>query len=33
MAAYKEQFKLDTAEVDASIEVVFEDRNMLERPR
>ena len=29
MAAYKEQFKLETAEVDASIEAAFEYRNML----
>jgi len=29
MAAYKEEFKLDTAEVDASIEAAFEYRNML----
>jgi hypothetical protein len=31
MVAYKEQFKLDTAEVDASIEAVFEYRNMLDK--
>ena len=31
MAAYKEAFKLDTAEVDASIEAAFEYRNMLDR--
>lgn len=31
MAAYKEEFKLDTAEVDASIEAAFEYRNMLNR--
>lgn len=31
MAAYKEEFKLDTAEVDASIEAAFEYRNMLDR--
>ncbi|MHB8348521.1 MAG: ATP-binding protein [Acidiferrobacterales bacterium] len=30
MAAYKEEFKLDTAEVDASIEAAFEYRNMLD---
>ena len=29
MTAYKEQFKLETAEVDASIEAAFEYRNML----
>lgn len=31
MAAYKEQFKLETAEVDANIEASFEYRNMLEK--
>jgi uncharacterized protein YPO0396 len=31
MVAYKEEFKLDTAEVDASIEAVFEYRNMLDK--
>jgi len=31
MAAYKEEFKLDTAEVDASIEAGFEYRNMLDQ--
>jgi uncharacterized protein YPO0396 len=31
MAAYKEQFKLETAEVDASIEAAFEFRNMLDK--
>ena len=31
MAAYKEAFKLDTAEVDASIEAAFEYRNMLDQ--
>ena len=30
MAAYKEEFKLDTAEVDASIEAAFEYRNMFD---
>ena len=30
MAAYNEEFKLDTAEVDASIEAAFEYRNMLD---
>lgn len=30
MAAYKEEFKLETAEVDASIEAAFEYRNMLD---
>ncbi|MFC3107192.1 ATP-binding protein [Undibacterium arcticum] len=30
MAAYREEFKLETAEVDASIEAGFEYRNMLE---
>ncbi len=30
MAAYKEEFKLDTAEVDASIEAAFEYRDMLD---
>lgn len=33
MAAYKEQFKLETAEVDASVEAAFEYRNMLETLR
>lgn len=31
MAAYKEQFKLETAEVDASIEAGFEYRNILDK--
>ncbi|WP_036249737.1 ATP-binding protein [Methylobacter sp. BBA5.1] len=31
MAAYKEAFKLETAEVDASIEAAFEYRNMLDQ--
>ncbi len=31
MVAYKEELKLDTAEVDASIEAVFEYRNMLDK--
>ena len=31
MTAYKEQFKLETAEVDASIEAGFEYRNMLDK--
>jgi uncharacterized protein YPO0396 len=31
MATYKEQFKLETAEVDASIEAAFEFRNMLDK--
>ncbi|WAK00530.1 ATP-binding protein [Methylobacter sp. YRD-M1] len=31
MAAYKEEFKLETAEVDASIEAAFEYRNMLDQ--
>jgi hypothetical protein len=31
MVAYKEEFKLDTAEVDASIEAVFEYRKMLDK--
>ena len=31
MVAYKEEFKLDTAEVDASIEAVFEYRNTLDK--
>jgi uncharacterized protein YPO0396 len=30
MAAYKEEFKLETAEVDAGIEAAFEYRNMLQ---
>lgn len=33
MAAYKEQFKLETAEVDASVEAGFEYRNMLDKLR
>jgi uncharacterized protein YPO0396 len=31
MAAYKEEFKLETAEVDASIEAAFEFQNMLDQ--
>ncbi|MFH2122696.1 MAG: ATP-binding protein [Pseudomonadota bacterium] len=31
MAAYKEEFKLETAEVDAGIEAAFEYKNMLEQ--
>ena len=33
MAAYKEEFKLDTAEIDASIEAAFEYKNMLDQLR
>jgi uncharacterized protein YPO0396 len=33
MAAYKEQFKLESADVDASVEAAFEYRNMLETLR